>query len=230
MDAFFSAWLQNRCRLLTKEWQEQLPDDDERKGLVDNAFYILYAGGDDLMIIGPWNLTLVLAQCIRDDLTRYCGDNPNMTISAGIIFVKPKFPIHRFSVLAGEALEQSKDGGRNRITAFNATVSWDAYKQALDFGKELAQAIESKEMPRTFVHFLWHLYRTHVKEEKVNPLWAPLLHYMVARRLEEETIERLKLLERIPQLISERALPIALGYAILATRERARVAVGERLP
>ena len=226
MDAFFSAWLQNRCHLLTKEWQERLPHNDERKDLVDNAFYILYAGGDDLMIIGPWNLTLRLAQCIRDDFARYCGNNPNMTISAGIIFVKPKFPIHRFSVLAGEALERSKDAGRNRITAFNATVSWNAYKQALEFGEELAQAVESKEMPRTFLHFLWRLYQTHVRDGGTNPLWAPLLHYMVARRLKEETVERLKLLELIPQLISQRALPIALGYAILATRERARVAVG----
>ncbi|MFN3422729.1 MAG: Cas10/Cmr2 second palm domain-containing protein, partial [Armatimonadota bacterium] len=210
------------CRLLTRDWQEQLPDSDERKGLVDNAFYLLYAGGDDLMVIGPWNLTLVLARCVRDDFAKYCGDNPNMTISAGIIFVKPKFPIHRFSVLAGEALEQSKDAGRNCITAFNAMVNWDAYGQALDFGKDLTQAIERNEMPRTFIHFLWHLYRKYVREEGANPLWAPLFHYMVARRVKKETVERLKLLERIPKLICERAMPIALGYAILATRERKR--------
>ena len=115
------------------------------------------------MIIGPWNLTLGLASCIRDDFARYCGNNPNMTISAGIIFVKPKSLIHQFSVLAGEALERSKDAGCNCITAFNATVSWDAYKQELNFGKELAQAIENNEMPRTFVHFFWHLHRTHVR-------------------------------------------------------------------
>jgi len=225
MDTFFTGWLLHRCRLLTNDWQSNLPDDDKRKGLVDNAFYLVYAGGDDLMVIGPWNLTLWLALHIRNDLVRYCGGNPNMTISAGIIFVKPKFPIHRFAVLAGEALERAKHKGRNCITAFNATVTWDAYEEALKFGEELAQAVESRDVPRTFAHFLWQLYRTHVKSEdtgEMNPLWVPLLHYMVARRLEEETIERLQILDRIPKLFCSRALPVALGYAILATRERLR--------
>jgi len=92
MDAFFTGWLLERCRRRTNEWQGKLSDGDERKGLVDNAFYLVYAGGDDLMVIGPWDLTLWLAWHIRNDFKRYCGDNPNMTISAGIIFVKPKFP------------------------------------------------------------------------------------------------------------------------------------------
>jgi len=223
MDIFFSAWLQKRCQLLTQDWQRRLPESDERKGLVDNAFYLVYAGGDDLMVIGPWNLILWLAWIIREDFVQYCGNNPNLTISAGVIFVKPKFPIHRFSVLAGEALELAKERGRNRITAFNTTVCWETYKRALDFGEKLAQAIECKEVPRTFVHFLWRLYRTHVRDEGVNPLWVPLFHYMVARRLEMETVERLELLEIVPELVRERALPIAIGYAILATRERATV-------
>ena len=230
MDIFFSGWLRKRCHLLTQEWQRKLPDKDSRKdpdedsqkGLVDNAFYLVYAGGDDLMVIGPWNLTLCLAWHIHHDFTRYCGRNPNMTISAGVIFVKPKFPIHRFAVLSGEALEQAKNAGRNRITAFGVTVGWDEFKKALEFGYELRRSVESREMPRTLLHFLLHLYRTHVREDGEDPMWAPLLHYTLARRLKPEVIEQLKLLERIPDFIRNRSLPIALGYAILATRERIR--------
>ncbi len=221
IDAFFSAWLPNRCRLLTREWQESLGEGDERKGLVDNAFYLVYAGGDDLMVVGPWNLTLDLAWHIRNDFTCYCGGNPNMTISAGIIFVKPKFPIYRFAVLSGEAEERAKSLGRNCITAFNTTVAWDDYRSALKFGKELMKAVNDKEVPRTFLHFLWRLYRDH-KEGK-DPMWVPLLHYAIARRLKKEIVEQLQLLERIPNLINKKALPIALGYAILATRERGGV-------
>ncbi len=223
MDIFFSGWLQKRCHLLTQEWQRKLPDDDERKGLVDNAFYLVYAGGDDLMVIGPWDLTLWLAWHIHHDFTRYCGDNPNMTISAGVIFVKPKFPIHRFAVLSGEALEQAKHAkDKNRITAFGVTVGWDEYKEALEFGEELRKGVKDGDIPRTLLHFLLRLYRTHVHENNENPMWAPLLHYTLARRLEAEVIERLNLLKCIPDFIRNRSLPVALGYAILATRERVR--------
>lgn len=222
MDIFFSGWLRRRCHLLTQEWQNRLPNNDERKGLVDNAFYLVYAGGDDLMVIGPWNLTLELAWRIRNDFIRYCGQNPNATISAGVIFVKPKFPIHRFAVLSGEALEQAKGAGRNRITAFGVTVGWEEFKEALEFGDKLRESVESQEMPRTLLHFLLRLYRTHVREDSENPMWAPLLHYTLARRLETEVVEQLNLLERIPNLIRNRSLPVALGYAILATRERIR--------
>lgn len=223
METFFSGWLRERCHLRTQEWQSKLPNGDERKGLVDNAFYLVYAGGDDLMVIGPWNLTLWLAWHIRDDFVRYCGQNPNATISAGVIFVKPKFPIYRFAVLSGEALEQAKGAGRNRITAFGVTVGWDEFKEALEFGEELRESVERQEMPRTLLHFLLRLYRTHVQEDGENPMWAPLLHYTLARRLEIEVIEQLELLKRIPDFICNRSLPVALGYAILATRERALV-------
>jgi CRISPR-associated protein Csm1 len=174
------------------------------------------------MVIGPWNLTLWLAWHIRDDFVRYCGQNPNATISAGVIFVKPKFPIYRFAVLSGEALEQAKGAGRNRITAFGVTVGWDEFKEALEFGEELRESVERQEMPRTLLHFLLRLYRTHVHEDGENPMWAPLLHYTLARRLEIEVIEQLELLKRIPDFICNRSLPVALGYAILATRERIR--------
>ena len=54
-------------------------------------------------------------------------------------------------------------------------------------------------------------------------MWVPLLHYAIARRLKKEIVEQLRLLERIPNLINKKALLIALGYAILATRERGGV-------
>jgi len=225
MEAFFSAWLPIVCRHETQEWKERLPNDDERKGLVDNAFYLVYSGGDDLMVLGPWDLTLRLAKRIQGDFTRYCGENPNLTLSAGIVFVKPKFPIFRFALLAGEAIERAKDKGRNRITAFGVTVNWDDYGQALCFGEELAKAVRNHKLPRTFLHFLLRLYRQHIRNEKMNPMWLPLFHYMVARRLEMTTVEELRLLEQVPSLACKHALPIALGYAILATRERATVQV-----
>ena len=38
--------------------------------------YVLFAGGDDLFVVGPWTYMPMLAQAIRDDFARYTGGIP----------------------------------------------------------------------------------------------------------------------------------------------------------
>jgi CRISPR-associated protein Csm1 len=52
-----------------------------------------------------------------------CG-NPAITFSAGISFHKPQTPIDAMSREADEALEQSKERGRDRLSVFSETVEW----------------------------------------------------------------------------------------------------------
>lgn len=97
------------------------------------------------------------------------------------------------------------------------TVGWDKYKEALKFGETLRKGVKDGDIPRTLLHFLLRLYHTHVHEDNENPMWATLLHYTLAKRL-ERTVE----VVGVDKAIEHRSLPIALGYAILATRERMR--------
>ncbi|HID56594.1 TPA: type III-A CRISPR-associated protein Cas10/Csm1 [Candidatus Poribacteria bacterium] len=211
IELFFSGWLPRICLRYAEEWRNQLPQDDERRDLVENPFYVLYSGGDDLMIIGPWDGVFHLAERIERDFTLYCGGNPDITISGGIVVVKPHTPIQISSNLASSALERSKSEGRNRITAFNETLRWGCYREAIRFGEELTQAILSGEVPRTFPHFLLRLDR-----HEVN--WVPKLYYVASRRIKPETIERLDLFNRVTQLNLKGGVITATSYAILKTR------------
>ena len=61
MEGFFSGFLQN---------------------LLENKFtdiYTEYAGGDDLLLIGPWQSIMVLAQKLRENFKSYTCDNPDIS-------------------------------------------------------------------------------------------------------------------------------------------------------
>ena len=96
--------------------------------------YTVFAGGDDLFLIGPWNRIIDFASFLKERFTEYVCHNPAVTISAGITVHKPGEPIGSMSESAETALEMSKDRkpyesgrdpGKDAITIFGETTRWD---------------------------------------------------------------------------------------------------------
>ena len=52
LERFFAGWLDRICARIDKG---------------EDLFYVLFAGGDDLFVVGPWTHMPELAQAIRDD-------------------------------------------------------------------------------------------------------------------------------------------------------------------
>lgn len=204
LDLFFAGWLGKICEQVGK-------------------LYVVYSGGDDLLILGPWDQILELAQRLNEDLREYACRNENITLSAGIVLVKPHFPIQRFAPLAGEALEKAKNAGRNRVTVFDETVEWageeGSFAQLMEFGKALAERVERDEMPKGFVYFLKALHDQHFDEERENPMWVPKYHYSLARRLSEEVIADPKLTLTMDMPERMRYIRIPVSYVSLKTRK-----------
>src|SRR5262249_26446262 len=96
LDWFFSGWL---GWLLSTKYED---------------CYTVYSGGDDLLLVGPRRRILALAQEIRESFAAYTK-HPDMTLSAGLAVVKPRWPLAHTVALADEALEQAKTSGRNRL-------------------------------------------------------------------------------------------------------------------
>ncbi len=86
---------------------------------------VIYAGGDDLFIVGRWDKTIAIAQRIHYEVeNRFDG----ISISGGVAIVKPKFPIAKAAEMAGDAEDAAKDynnGEKNAFHFLGRTVSWN---------------------------------------------------------------------------------------------------------
>jgi len=122
VDHFFSGWVHH---LLREEFK---------------TCYTVYSGGDDLLLVGPWDAIIDLARRLEQDFEQYTVHNPNLTLSAAVTVTKPKFPIATSSKRAGVWLnERAKGQGRNRFHLFGATVPWRELPPDEDLSKSLAE-------------------------------------------------------------------------------------------
>ncbi|AIJ06331.1 CRISPR-associated protein, Csm1 family [Methanocaldococcus bathoardescens] len=140
--------------------------------------YLVYAGGDDTLIVGAWDAIWELAKRIRDDFKRFVCYNPYITVSAGIVFVNPKFEFKKAVNMAEEELESGKNYtiyedeenekkiDKNALTVFSCSMNWDfeiKYNEDfwnklmtymnngyIDFGEVNEEILKLKELVKEF--------------------------------------------------------------------------------
>lgn len=91
--------------------------------------YTVFAGGDDLFLIGPWNRIIDFASTLHESFARFGCGNHAVTISAGICINKPGVPVPAVVAEVEEALEAAKHGDKNQITLFGETARWDEFER-----------------------------------------------------------------------------------------------------
>lgn len=176
LDLFFAGWVND---LMRSRFQN---------------CYTVFSGGDDLLIIGPWDEILRLAIDVRNDFGRFTNHNPNVTLSAGIVFTKPRVPLSRSAEGAEEALEAAKDQaafgepeGRNQIAVFGEIVKWPWLDRFLETGGRLAQWHDQRHVSAGFLYHLktyGRMYQEYFDSNRVENLqFIPLLTYEIARNL-----------------------------------------------
>ncbi|RLC62721.1 MAG: type III-A CRISPR-associated protein Cas10/Csm1 [Chloroflexota bacterium] len=101
LELFFAGHLNRICR------------DVAAQGEHDNSIYVIYAGGDDLFVVGSWDRMPILAERIRGDFAAYTGHNPHLTLSGGVTLEERKFPLYRAAERAGEAEGKAKQYTRD---------------------------------------------------------------------------------------------------------------------
>ncbi len=94
---------------------------------------VVYAGGDDLFIVGAWHDVIELAFDIRKAFKEFVGGD-HITISGGVAINHIKHPIHLFAENAGEAEDKSKSYGGNQkdaFTLFDHTMRWEDWEKII---------------------------------------------------------------------------------------------------
>ena len=94
--------------------------------------YTVFAGGDDLFLVGPWNRTIDFAAELHREFSRFACDNKKITLSAGISVNKPGIPVPNQAEHAETALERAKSSGKNSLTLFGETVTWKEFSRLLE--------------------------------------------------------------------------------------------------
>ena len=126
-----------------------------------NFLNILFSGGDDMLIVGKWNVVLRFVEQVRSDFRKFIGGKDFCTLSAGIVLVTPKFPIGKSTIQAGEALQAAKDfdnGAKNALTFLGETLSWDEeFGQVKSFKSELSEFLATGKIASGFLQKLIQL-------------------------------------------------------------------------
>jgi len=210
LDYFFTGWLPSR---LAEEYR---------------STYTIFAGGDDLLLVGPWKQSVTLAGEIRSHLAEYAGGNPSISISAGLTLSKPGSPLRQAIGRAESDLEAAKASSwegmtKNAITAFGESVPWTRFEQLLEISGNL-QNLLAAGVSVAFVYRLFEFVRMKEAAEKdvMNTRWRALFRYLTYRNYgdKEKAKALLPRLLEIPEWIEEygSGLKIALSNALYQRR------------
>ena len=100
--------------------------------------YTVFAGGDDLFLIGPWCDILKLAPVVKRKFAEFVCKNDDITISIGISIHKPNEPVREIAMAAEEALDRSKSNpGKDSVTIFGETVKFARLAELEKLGDEI---------------------------------------------------------------------------------------------
>jgi CRISPR-associated protein Csm1 len=128
--------------------------------------YTVFAGGDDLFIIGPWNRIIDFASDINISFKEYVCNNNNLSISAGICINKPDEPVRAVSEKAEHAVKKSKSNQRDSITIFDEPVKWKEFEE-LQAIKYVLESWLSKGFINNAMLFRMNYILTMAKQEKI---------------------------------------------------------------
>jgi len=157
-----------------------------------HSTYVVYGGGDDLLLIGPWRQSLDLLIEIREQFKQWVGANPHISLSAALELVHPSEPLNRSVRHAEERLERAKDKGRNRVCAIdNSPLEWEVFRKQLEAAGELLHHMRDKKLSSGFVYRMLAFDRDRLACESDaadyhSASWRARWGYQLKRNLKRE--------------------------------------------
>lgn len=135
---------------------------------------IIYAGGDDIFVVGRWDKVLDFAEETRAEFIKYIGDE-KLTISGGIAIVGQKFPISKAAELSGEAEDRAKkykNGNKNAFSFLGDCVSWDyEFQMVKNLKNDFVLQISQNGLSAGILHKLMSYASIASEGKNMNYLW-----------------------------------------------------------
>lgn len=132
---------------------------------------LIYAGGDDLFLVGGWSALPEIAREIRSEFGKFVtGDH--VTLSGGIAIEHDKYPLYQFAAESGDAEKASKNRpGKDAITFLRKTMAWGEFDKVSAWHRKFLRAIQANRdpLPRGVLTRLSQIYS---EDELKEHRWA----------------------------------------------------------
>jgi len=151
----------------------------------DNV-YIVFAGGDDLFLIGEYREIVALVKEIRDEF--YNFSLKKTTISMGLVMFKPTTPITFVSKMADEAEKRAKIE-RDSIDIFGVSMKFKEFFEIENDFKRITNFLEKESDDKTALYYrLIELcdMRENITQDIRNAMWKSKLNYLFRRNVKRE--------------------------------------------
>jgi hypothetical protein len=231
------AGLTRLSRSLDEFFAGSLKTEVDRKDGKWRMVYTVFAGGDDLVMVGPWDVMFDLAGQIHCWFKDRFGDQ-GLTISSGLAIIKPKRPIRTAVAEAERLLEAAKtvpspeeESPKNQCAAFGQIWKWEHHETIVETALKLVGWLDAGQIERGWLHTLLGLVEARhpdtvsilPAQRTPDPLATARLAHHVSRNYRRGSEAR-RWAEGLVRRFDDsswpdvRFLPAALRYALTATR------------
>jgi len=157
----------------------------------DKNIYTVFAGGDDLFLIGHYEDIIKTYEWILRKLKDYTK-NEDFHLSSAIHLTRPNVPLNLMAEFSEEELDKSKsiDKNKNAITVFGITMKNSEFSKMLeirDFFEELYKDLREINSGVTFMYRFYDFIEMRKNLDKnflQNARWKYMLKYLIEKNFE----------------------------------------------
>ena len=153
--------------------------------------YSVFSGGDDLFLIGPWDVMMTLAVGIQKKFKQFVAENEEVTMSAAVSIFGSREHIAFMADHSEEQLDRAKNDripevypghtGRNAVCAMGQLFAWDDFEEQLKAAEKLESLLKGKQLDVGILRRLQKystMYRQFLIDKDIWKLmFEPLFYY-----------------------------------------------------
>ena len=155
--------------------------------------YSVFSGGDDLFLIGPWDVMPEMALFIQEEFKRFTGNNPCVTLSAAVFTANTKTHIALLAEQSEAELKRVKNSapgilypdkaGRDGVSFLGDIFSWEDLELQLRNANGLRAEVEAVNISilRRIMEYSGMYRRFLMDHDVLGLMFEPLFHYDRAR-------------------------------------------------
>jgi len=205
----------------------------ETKARRYRLIYTVYSGGDDLFLIGPWDVLLDFALDLNALYQRYTA-HPGLSLSGGFVLLRPTTPVPMIYEAVRQAEEQAKargkapespSRGQGHLALFGQAVPWSALQGLAPWARWLMNEHAHGRFPSALAYRLLKLHRRFQEEEDParKMFYKPQLAYTLRNYTDGEKFPGYR--ERLSQLLDHTRpewahLPVWVEWGLYGARGR----------